>query len=153
MSRFYRSPAYPAESGPDFVNACGRFEVSDSPADVLYSLHEIEAELGRKRHKRWVELVIDIDLIAYGDRIFPDEMTLRHWRGLPFAEQQVETPKELILPHPRLEDRGFVLIPMAEIAPNWRHPLTSKTVCQMVKDLPASQVEGLTPFDPAELCS
>ncbi|MER5171687.1 2-amino-4-hydroxy-6-hydroxymethyldihydropteridine diphosphokinase [Thioclava sp. GXIMD2076] len=152
MSRFYRSPAYPAGSGPDFVNACGCFEVSGSPYDVLYLLHEIEAELGRTRLVRWGARVIDLDLIAYGDRVLPEEMTLRHWRGLPFEEQQIATPQELILPHPRLEDRGFVLIPMAEVAPNWRHPLTLKTVRQMIAELPAAQTEGLTAFDPAQLC-
>ncbi|WP_406736084.1 2-amino-4-hydroxy-6-hydroxymethyldihydropteridine diphosphokinase [Thioclava sp. GXIMD4215] len=146
MSRFYRSAAYPAGSGPDFVNACGLFRASGSPTDILYLLHEIESGLGRVRHGRWMPRVIDIDLIDCGNIIHPSDVTLRHWRDLPFEEQQKATPEQLILPHPRLEDRGFVLIPMREIVPNWVHPLTGQTLEQLVEALPESQIAGLSPL-------
>ncbi|OCX61635.1 2-amino-4-hydroxy-6-hydroxymethyldihydropteridine diphosphokinase [Thioclava sp. SK-1] len=146
LSRFYRSAAYPASSGPDFVNACGVLGGEMAPIDALRALHKIEDELGRVREKRWGARVIDLDLLAVGHNVAPDIVTLRHWMELPFERQQIDTPQQLILPHPRMTERGFVLVPLAEIAPNWRHPLTGMTVIDMCDALPPEQKTGLEPL-------
>ncbi|HRO15314.1 MAG TPA: hypothetical protein PLL33_09770, partial [Paracoccus sp. (in: a-proteobacteria)] len=66
-------------------------------------------------------------------------------RTLPTERQPHETPDRLILPHPRLQDRGFVLGPLAEIAPGWVHPRTGHTVARMLADLPPGGLAGMTP--------
>ena len=146
VSRFYRSPAFPAGSGPDYVNACAVLSGPNDPEAVLAALHRVEARLGRQRSARWAARGIDLDLLALGEAVLPDAQTQAHWRNLPLARQMTETPERLILPHPRLTDRAFVLIPLAEIAPAWRHPTTGETVAEMANRLDAGQKAGLEPL-------
>ncbi len=147
VSRFWRSPAFPAGSGPDYVNAVALFETTLDARQILAVLHRLEARLGRDRSLgRWSARIVDLDLIALDRTILPDESTLRHWIGLPFETQMREAPDTLILPHPRMQDRGFVLAPLAEIAPDWRHPLTGHSTVQMLAALPADALAGMAPI-------
>ena len=150
VSRFYRSPAFPPGAGPDYVNACAVVEGDLPPEGVLRALHRVEAALGRVRHERWGARGIDLDLIAADTRVLPDPATQTHWRNLTLAEQMREAPGQLVLPHPRLAERAFVLIPLAEIAPAWRHPLTGQSVAEMLALLPAAEKAALTAFSTAE---
>lgn len=149
VSRFYRSPAFPAGSGPDYVNACAVVGAKASPEQVLAKLHVIEETLGRIRTERWQARKIDLDLIAADQTVRPDAEGQAAWRALPLERQMHETPAELILPHPRLQDRAFVLIPLAEIAPGWRHPATGRTVAEMAAALPEAEKAALVPLEPA----
>jgi 2-amino-4-hydroxy-6-hydroxymethyldihydropteridine diphosphokinase len=110
------------------------------PADVVLStLHSIEADFGRERTVRWGQRTLDLDLIAVGDLVQPDLDAFNHWRNLPIENQKVHTPDALILPHPRVQDRAFVLVPMADIAPDWVHPVLGQTTQEMLAQLPASE--------------
>ena len=131
LSRFFKTPAFPKGSGPDFVNAALVVRAQGSEDDILVKLHAIEHELGRVRETRWGQRTIDIDLIAVERNIVPNSETFKQWQLLPCSQQSKIAPDQLILPHPRMQDRAFVLGPMMDICPNWVHPVIQKSVSQM----------------------
>lgn len=141
VSALYQNPAFPAGSGPDYINAAVSIETDLTGDDLLRTLHEIEAEFGRERGTRWGARTVDLDLIALGDMILPTAQIQSEWRLLTLEAQQMKTPDTLILPHPRLQDRAFVLVPLADIAPEWRHPTLGKTVLEMLSELPPAAIE------------
>lgn len=151
-SQGYRTPAVPAGSGPDFVNAAARIETELAPGAVLARLHEIEDAMGRRRPARWTPRICDLDLIAWGTAICPDVATVRAWMDLPPELAACRTPDRLLLPHPRLHERAFVLVPLAEIAPGWRHPLTGQTAAAMRDARPAAERAAIEPIGPLGPC-
>jgi 2-amino-4-hydroxy-6-hydroxymethyldihydropteridine diphosphokinase len=146
VSRFFRTPCFPPGAGPDFVNAAAVILTHLAPDVLLERLHAVEAELGRERNNRWEARVVDLDLLAMGDRVLPDTATLDHWITLPMARQTREAPDRLILPHPRLQDRGFVLVPLADVAPDWHHPTLGRSVTEMLEALPEGEIDGIVPL-------
>lgn len=131
VSPFYSTPAFPAGNGPDYVNAAVKIHVTWTAGRTLEVLHQIEAEMERTRETRWGQRTLDLDLLAYADLVVPDIQTHEAWRAMPLEAQMAETPQELILPHPRIQDRGFVLVPLADVAPDWVHPILGKSVLEM----------------------
>ncbi|MDA9207883.1 2-amino-4-hydroxy-6-hydroxymethyldihydropteridine diphosphokinase [Octadecabacter sp.] len=148
ISRFYQTPAFPAGAGPDFVNAACVFYTNDSARDVLDTLHEIEADFGRERTKRWGQRTLDIDLIGQGDSILPDVATFERWYDLPLEDQLTSSPEMIILPHPRVQDRSFVLVPLADVAPYWTHPRLGLTTLQMLNARPMEERHTVIPLIP-----
>lgn len=145
-SRFYATPCFPPGAGPDYVNAAARLRFAGSPAALMALLHEVEARFGRERVQRWGRRTLDLDLVAAGDTVLPDADTQAAWRLLSAECQKARSPGQLILPHPRLQDRAFVLVPLADVAPEWRHPLLGVTVRQMLMALPGGAVAEIVPI-------
>ncbi len=148
VSRFFATPCFPAGRGPDYVNAAALLEtpVGMQPDEILAHLLAVENLHGRKRARRWGMRTLDLDLIAWGDAVLPDRATQDHWRLLDPALQAKAAPDRLVLPHPRLQDRAFVLVPLADIVPEWRHPVLGLTVTEMLMALPSADREAVTPI-------
>ena len=119
-SAWYRSAPVPVSDQPWFVNGVIAVDTDRAPDDLLDALHTVEHEFGRIRSRRNASRTLDLDLLAYDDRV-------------------CRQPGGLILPHPRIAERAFVLAPLAELAPEWRHPLTGRTAAEMLADLPPGQ--------------
>lgn len=114
-SRVYESPPWGRTEQPPFLNQVIEVETSLSPGALLQRCHEVERALGRVRAERWGPRTIDIDVLLYDDL-------------------QVQTP-DLVVPHPEMRRRAFVLVPLAEIAPGLRLP-TGETVEALLERLP-----------------
>ena len=146
LSRFFRTPCFPAGAGPDYINAAIQVKTDVPSAELLAILHEVEAQFARVRDQRWGMRTLDLDLIARDDLVSPDLTTYQHWQNLPPDEQARQAPTQLILPHPRLQDRGFVLVPLCDIAPNWVHPVLGVSAMEMLAALPKDSVAEVQPL-------
>lgn len=143
VSPHFTTPAFPAGAGPDYVNAAVSFCTNICARDILLHLHRIEAQIGRVRDQRWGARAVDLDLLFLDDVVIPDVATQSEWRNLPMDRQIRATPDQLILPHPRLQDRSFVLVPLSHVAPDWVHPLTQQSVTTMLSALPAQDIASV----------
>jgi 2-amino-4-hydroxy-6-hydroxymethyldihydropteridine diphosphokinase len=119
-ARWYASRPVPAASQPMYVNGVVRVATDLSPSALLAVLHEIESAFGRVRGARNAARVLDLDLLTYANRVSDVE-------GEP------------ILPHPRMHERAFVLCPLAELAPAWRHPRFGIHIGALLAALPQGQ--------------
>jgi 2-amino-4-hydroxy-6-hydroxymethyldihydropteridine diphosphokinase len=117
QSRLYRSTAWPDPRDPEFINAVIALETHLAPDVLLTELHIVETDFGRVRGRANAPRSLDLDIVDYDGRI----------------SGEGDTP---ILPHPRLAQRAFVLLPLADIAPNWRHPVTGAAIADLVAALP-----------------
>lgn len=145
-SRTYATPCFPPGAGPDYCNSAAMLETSRSPEALLERLQDIERTYGRERKQRWGSRTLDLDLLAYGGRVAPDVGTFSEWANLSLDAQKNFAPRDLVLPHPRMQDRSFVLVPLAEIAADWRHPVFGRTVADMLAGLPDADVEAVAPL-------
>jgi 2-amino-4-hydroxy-6-hydroxymethyldihydropteridine diphosphokinase len=110
-SSWWRSAAWPDPNGPEYRNGVALVEANAGPAGVLAGLLKLEAEMGRDRWARNAPRTLDLDLIAYGRRV-------------------IDEPG-LVVPHPRAHERLFVMGPLAEVAPGWRHPVLDRTAADL----------------------
>ncbi len=113
-SSFYRSPAWPDPSDPPFINAVAIVGSRLPPGKVMAALHRVESVYGRIRTVRNAPRTLDLDLLDYDGKVEA---------GPP------------VLPHPRLAERAFVLVPLAEVAPDWVHPVTGQDVRTLLAQL------------------
>ena len=115
-SSIYETAAWGMEDQPAFLNQVVELESNMNPWEMMTTMLKIEEAMGRKREEKWGPRLIDLDLLAYGDN--------RITTGL------------LKLPHPELKNRKFVLVPFREIAPRWVHPVSGKSINELLENTP-----------------
>lgn len=126
VSPWYRTAPVPVSEQPWYFNAVAEIS-ADMPADrLLAELHAVEEEFGRVRGARNAPRIIDLDLLDY--------------RG----EIAAGGPGKASLPHPRMTGRAFVLRPLADVAPQWRHPVSGASIQALVAALPGDQITERT---------
>lgn len=123
-SPWYRSAPVPLSAQPWYVNGVLQVATSHDPAALLAALHRVEADFGRRRRVVNEARGLDLDLLAYGDQVLDQPC----------------------LPHPRLHQRAFVLLPLRDLLPDWRHPVSGLGVEAMIAALPPGQrIEPVPP--------
>jgi len=122
LSPWYRTAPVPASDQPWYVNAVAEAASGLSADALLAELHGVEAEFGRRRTVPNAARLIDLDLLDY------------------HGEIATGGPGRAILPHPRMVGRAFVLRPLADLAPDWRHPVTGQSIAELLAALPLDQV-------------
>ncbi len=120
VSNVWQTMAWPPSDQPDYYNAVAAFETRGvTPQALWQTLRGIELQFGRERRERWAARTLDLDIIA--------------------LDGVVGSFGEVTIPHPRMQERSFVLAPLAEVAPAWRHPVLGLTAAEMLKTAPSEQ--------------
>jgi 2-amino-4-hydroxy-6-hydroxymethyldihydropteridine diphosphokinase len=119
-SRWFETAPIPASDQPWYVNGVAAVATDLSPEALLALLQDVERTFGRERRELNAARVLDLDIVAYGELV------------------RTEPPP--ILPHPRMQERAFVLLPLADVAPEWRHPADGRSVADMIRALPPGQL-------------
>lgn len=139
VSPYYESEPFPKSDQPWFVNAVAAVVTDHSPKALLRLLHDIEGSLGRARRIRWEARIIDLDIIAYDEEVLPSK---DQWAAQSGSVVPGEIDAGIMVPHPRMQDRLFVLRPLADIAPQWRHPVSGRAVEALMGVLEAGGAQG-----------
>ena len=119
-SRIWLTAPVPVSDQPWYHNSVVAVQTDLDAFELLSLLHKIEASFGRVRYERNEPRILDLDLVAYNNDV-------------------IERPS-LIVPHPRMHQRAFVLLPLQDIAPDWTHPITGDRLDDMIGDIPAGQL-------------
>lgn len=125
VSRFYRTPAWPDPAEPPFVNAAACVRTELPPEELLAVLHTIEARFGRVRSRPNAPRTLDLDLIDYHGKVVCGALQL---------------------PHPRVAERAFVLVPLSDIAPSWCHPVSGVGIGHLLALLPPADRAAVVPL-------
>lgn len=130
-SRWYESAPVPVSDQPWFINGVVAAETEHSAEDLVRIVLDVEAELGRLRSVPNAARTIDIDVLSYHDEII--EASNR------------SAASNVLIPHPRMHQRAFVLLPLVDIAPNWRHPVSKVSINDLIDALPENQTCAAIP--------
>ncbi len=123
-SWYQTKPVGNIDPQPDYLNGCALLEVAQNPQELLTILQAIEIQFGRVRKQKWEARTLDLDILLYDDLI-------------------LDSP-QLTIPHPRMHQRAFVLVPLAEIVPNWSEPVSGIAIVQLLESVDTSGVKSYT---------
>jgi len=114
-SSFYETEPWGLKDQPEFINMALEIKTKNTPLELLNILKKIETTLGRMKDKRWGPRIIDLDILLYDNLLIKTE--------------------NIEIPHPGIKDRGFVLKPLSEIAPDKIHPVLKKSIKELLAEL------------------
>lgn len=125
ISSLYETAPWGKTKQPNFLNICLLGETDLKPAELLEFIHETETHVGRTPSFKWGPREIDIDILFY--------------------DHQIINTEGLTIPHPHLAERAFVLVPLADIVPKYKHPVLKKTIHQLADEIDTT---GINPYNP-----
>ena len=131
ISKFYETPSYPNKKNPKFINIVIEIEYNLDPEMLLKKIFLIEKKMERKRNTKNEPRTCDIDIIDF--------------KGL------IKNQKNVVLPHPKMHKRNFVLFPLKEICPNWTHPITNENIDILIKNLSHSARNEITRMNESDI--
>ena len=131
ISSLYETPSYPNNLDPKFINLCVKLESDLKASELLNEMKKIEKKLGRTRIKKNEPRTCDIDIIDFNGEIIRND--------------------ELVVPHPRLHQRNFVIYPLKEIEPNWFHPIFNKNIDSLFQELDKSFHNEITRLSKSDI--
>ena len=123
-SHVYETPPWGYEDQPAFLNMVVKAETNLEPEPLLEYLKQLEVQLGREQKFRWGPRLIDLDILFYDDLV-------------------LDSPP-LVIPHPRLHERAFVLVPLMDVAPDFVHPVLNRSISKLLADVDTT---GIARFD------
>lgn len=132
-SAVFETPPWGDLDQPAFLNLVARGTTHLSPDTLLARVKEVEHAVGRRPTRRWGPRVVDVDILAYGDL--------------------AEKAPDLEIPHPRMVDRAFVMVPFAELDPTWVHPVLGVTATELVEAMPPADRGAVVRLGPAPMPS
>ena len=131
ISSFYETPSYPNNANPKFINLCVKLESNLKASVLINEIKKIEKKLGRIRIKKNEPRTCDIDIIDFNGEIIKND--------------------ELVVPHPRLHLRNFVIYPLKEIEPNWLHPIFNKNIDSFFQKLDKNSHNEITRLSKSDI--
>jgi 2-amino-4-hydroxy-6-hydroxymethyldihydropteridine diphosphokinase len=135
VSRLYQTLPVGGPSQGDYRNAVVAVHCNHSPGGLLRDLKELERRAGRRLTGRWGPRALDIDILSHGGRLLGWGRRLDRSQR-PRAASDARVPPGLVIPHPRLHTRAFVLVPLLDLAPHWHHPGLGQTARALLADMP-----------------
>ena len=142
-SNWYISSSILNKREPRYVNVGIRLSTNLKPKELLNFTADLEIKYGRKRQRRWEPRTCDIDILLCDQLILPSKLYFEKWLKLDFFQQKELSPDELILPHPRLQERAFFLKPLNDLQPDWTHPFLEMKAKEMLDSLPSNELENI----------
>ena len=142
-SKWYSSLSFLDEREPRYVNVGIELNTNLKPVELLNFTSALENKYGRKRQRRWDPRTCDIDILLCDQLILPNKLSFVKWLKLDLPDQIKLIPNELILPHPRLQERAFFLNPLNDLQPDWIHPFLKIKAKEMLDSLPPHELESI----------
>lgn len=131
QSSYYETPSYPNSKNPKFINIVISIKTSLTPKDLMSFLILLEEKMGRKRSKKNDPRICDIDIIDYDNQILDLDFDLGN----------------LAIPHKKMTSRNFVLFPLKEISPEWKHPKTNEIIMDLIEKLSNHEKNSILKID------
>ena len=142
-SNWYISSSFLDKREPRYVNVGIQFSTNLEPIELLNFTSGLENKYGRKRQRRWGPRTCDIDILLCDQLILPNKLNFKKWLNLNLSDQIRLVPNELILPHPRLQERAFFLKPLNDLQPDWIHPFLKMNAKEMLDSIPLNELESI----------
>lgn len=140
VSTFYQTEPVPKSDQPDFINCVVVGKTDHKALEILEVCQSIEQSFERARSTRWGARTLDIDIINYDNQIVP---SIGAWRAVADKMNADTEMPRLVLPHPFMHQRAFVLKPLCDLTPGWRHPVYNRTAADLLAEQPEQDRVGV----------
>lgn len=140
VSGFYETEPVPKSDQPNFINCMVKGATKHDALETLHICQAVERSFDRERHVRWGARTLDIDIISFDQQVYP---STEEWRVVAAGVGAEATVPELVLPHPSMHKRAFVLRPLCDLAPDWLHPVYGRIAADLLAEQSVADQAGV----------